>query len=166
MIKFVLDVNDILAYNRHYAKLNAPFVQRYLPWALVAFFVLLVAYNLQAQKASGLSYLIIIPLLFLVVGVQVGLTNYLQRRALNNYVKKNPALVGPREYSFTDTEITVTVNGHGVSYPLSSIQQLEESKRHFYAYLSGQTAIIIPKRLLAQFDEAKQLVEKIRRSIQ
>lgn len=165
MIKFTLTLNDILAFNKHYAKKNAPFMQRYIHWAIFLLFALFIAFNLYTEKASWPSYLIIIPFLILVASVQAVFTNYLRRRSLVGYVKRNPAVVGDREYSFTETEIIVKLNEGSTSYPFASVIKLEESKLHYFAYVSERTAVIIPKRLLLQYDEAKMLIEKIKSSI-
>jgi hypothetical protein len=165
MIKFTLDINDILAFNKYYAKKNGTFMQKYIHWAFFIILAFIIGLNLYTQKASWPSYLIIIPFLVVVAAIQTAFTNYLRRRSLINYMKQNPGVVGAREYSFNDTDLTIRVNDVATNYPFSTMLKLEESKRHYYAYTTPQSAVIIPKRLLTQTDEAKQLIEKIRSNI-
>ncbi|MDR3706566.1 MAG: YcxB family protein [Paludibacteraceae bacterium] len=165
MIKFTLDINDILAFNKYYAKKNGTFIQKYIHWAFFIILAFIIGLNLYTQKASLPSYLIIIPFLVVVASIQMAFTNYLRRRSLINYIKQNQGIIGAREYSFNDTDLTIKVNDVASNYPFASILKLEESKLHYYAYTTPQSAVIIPKRLLAQGDEAKQLIDKIRSNI-
>lgn len=165
MIKFQLTFNDIEAFNKHFVRSNATFIQKYLHWFILFFFVVFAVWNLQQKNAAIDSYLFLIPLVLGIILFQSAFSRYLKKRMLTSYIKKNPNVVGDREFANNDKILVIKINGKDCEYPYDSFIRLDEDKAHFYAYVSEQSAVIIPKRIFVLFSDMPVILEKIKAGI-
>jgi len=165
MIKFQLTFDDILAYNLHYMKKNGTFLQKYLQYIILLFFVIFMVANFYEHKATLVSYFLIIPIVGIIVFGQQAFSKFLIKKDILAYVKKTPQVVGVRELKFNDKVLTVTVGGKDTDYKFTEFIKLEEGNAHFFAYVSKQTAIIVPKRLLLVGAEVAEIIRKIEEGI-
>ncbi len=165
MIHFQLTPFDIFEFNQHFMKKNANFLQKYIHWILMGFFVLLMLFMLHHNGATGLSYLMVSILVVAMVFIQKAFTQFLRRKTITNYLKKNPQVIEDRSLSFNNKEVVLTINGKETKYPLNDFTLLEETKYHYFAYLNQESAVILPKRLEKKSDEILKMVEKIKASL-
>ncbi len=165
MISFQLRPVDIDSYHKHYMRKHGTFIQRYLHWIVLSFFVAFVVFTFIEKQASVESYLMVAPIIFLMVLLQNVFTTYLRRKAITAYLKKNPAMIGNRAMYFKATELVVTIDGKDMSYKYSDFKNLESNKTHYFAFVNEQNAVIIPKRIFKNEEELKSSMKKIQDTI-
>ncbi len=165
MIKFYLTFFDIYEFNKYFMTKNANFLQKYLHWILFAFFSVLLFFLLHNNQAPIRSYVVAVILLVAMVFIQKAFTQFLRRKNITKYVQQNPKVLAERELIIEKDKFVVVIDGKNMDYPLKAITKLDESKFHYFAYVSKQSAVIIPKRILAQFPEVNKLVERMKNII-
>jgi hypothetical protein len=121
--------------------------------------------NLYESHASTLSYFIIVPFVAIVVILQKYLSKFLRRKSIVKFLKKNPFVIATRTFEIEETELLVTIGDSKTDFPYSNFHSLEETKEYFYAFVSLENAVIIPKRLINKHPEINDLIQKIRKGI-
>lgn len=165
MIKFKLTFFDIFEFNKHFMKKNATLIQKYIHWVILLFFVVLMLFLLQHSAASIRSYVMVGILVVAMVFIQKAFSQFLRRKAVTAYVKQNPQIIGEREFRFDDKKLIVKIDDEDIEYPFEKFSKLDESKYHYFAYLSKDSAVIIPKRLQANYSEVAVIIEKIKEGL-
>ncbi len=162
MIKFELTFFDIIAFNKHFMKKNGTFIQKYLHWVILLFLVVFMLVSMVKNNASASSYIMIAVLLVAIVFVQKAFADYLRRKAMTAYVKKNPQVIGDRVFEYDKKSLKVTIDNKQIVYPFDSFTKIEEAKDHYFAYVNEQGAVIIPKRLLKQYEGIAIVIDRIK----
>jgi len=118
--------------------------------------------NTLSQQILGFGFVL------LMVGALLGLLPYVMTRAYRNAIRKtlsqgkNRSLEGLLHITLTDEGVQSETNLSRSIYKWPAIEKIVETQEHLFLYVSGYSAIVVPKRSFQSEHEAQGFIETAR----
>ncbi len=148
-LKFILEQEDVQAFNKHYFRKKTSFIQKHLKWLLFAVYLIYMLSTLKRPVSEEIldwgNWVILLLSIgvFSMIGVR---SKRLTKRNVTKMVKEYPNMVGERQVAFLDDVIIYITERSKTEFKYTSFLNYEETAEYFVLYLTKQNAIIIPKR--------------------